>query len=60
MEQQEKKFRLNVTRRRFLTGAGLGIGSAALGTLLFKDQLFGAHDVQSLPLGIAQFAPKAK
>ncbi|MFN5913727.1 MAG: twin-arginine translocation signal domain-containing protein, partial [Chitinophagaceae bacterium] len=45
MEQQEKKFRLNVTRRRFLTGAGLGIGSAALGTLLFKDQLMGKQEL---------------
>ncbi|MEY3351187.1 MAG: hypothetical protein RIQ50_1298 [Bacteroidota bacterium] len=60
MEQQEKKFRLNVTRRRFLTGAGLGIGSAALGTLLFKDQLMGKQELNSLPLGVAQFAPKAK
>lgn len=60
MDNQEKQFRLNVTRRHFLTKAGLGIGSAALGTLLFKDQLFGTSDTASMPLGIAQFAPKAK
>ena len=34
--------------------------SAALGTLLFKDQLFGGQEQASLPLGLAQFAPKAK
>lgn len=61
MENQEKQFRLNITRRHFLTKAGLSIGSAALGTLLFKDQLFGGKETQtSLPLGVAQFAPKAK
>ena len=61
MENQEKLFRLNVTRRHFLTKAGLGIGSAALGTMLFKDQLFGGSEAtNSLPLGLAQFAPKAK
>ena len=60
MDNQEKQFRLNVTRRHFLTKAGLGIGSAALGSMLFKDQLFGSSDLASVPLGIAQFAPKAK
>jgi hypothetical protein len=60
MDNHEKQFRLNVTRRHFLTKAGLGIGSAALGTMLFKDQLFGTSDAASAPLGIAQFAPKAK
>jgi hypothetical protein len=60
MDNQEKLFRLNVTRRHFLTKAGLGIGSAALGTMLFKDQLFGTSEATNIPLGVAQFAPKAK
>jgi hypothetical protein len=60
MENQEKEFRLNVTRRHFLTKAGLGLGSAALGTMLFKDQLFGTDQQSAMPLGLAQFAPKAK
>jgi hypothetical protein len=60
MDNQEKLFRLNVTRRHFLTKAGLGIGSAALGTMLFKDQLFGTSAASIIPLGVAQFAPKAK
>jgi hypothetical protein len=55
------KFRLNHTRRHFLTRAGLGIGSIALGSLLAPG-LFGRKqdELESLPLGVAQFAPKAK
>ena len=60
MDQQEKEFRLNVTRRHFLTKAGLGLGGAALGGLLFKDQFIGASSQQAMQLGLAQFAPKAK
>lgn len=60
MDTQEKRFRLNVTRRHFLTKAGLGIGSAALGSMLFKDQLLGSTETSAIPLGVAQFAPKAK
>ncbi|MFZ9240966.1 MAG: DUF1501 domain-containing protein, partial [Chitinophagaceae bacterium] len=58
--QQEKEFRLNVTRRHFLTKAGLGLGGAALGGLLFKDQFIGADSEAAMQLGVAQFAPKAK
>lgn len=55
------KFRLNHTRRHFLTRAGLGIGSIALGSLLAPG-IFGRkqEELESLPLGVAQFAPKAK
>jgi len=55
------KFRLNHTRRHFLTRAGLGIGSIALGSLLAPG-IFGRKqdELESLPLGVAQFAPKAK
>ena len=60
MDTQEKRFRLNGTRRHLLTKAGLGIGSAALGSMLFKDQLFGSSETSAIPLGLAQFAPKAK
>ena len=60
MEQQEKEFRLNITRKHFLTKAGLGLGGAAIGGLLFKDQLFGSASEAAMQLGVAQFAPKAK
>jgi hypothetical protein len=55
------KFRLNHTRRHFLTRAGLGIGSIALGSLLAPG-IFGRkqEELDSLPIGVAQFAPKAK
>ncbi len=55
------KFRLNHTRRHFLTRAGLGIGSIALGSLLAPG-MFGRkqEEMETLPLGVAQFAPKAK
>ena len=55
------KFRLNHTRRHFLTRAGLGIGSIALGSLLAPG-IFGRkqEELETLPLGVAQFAPKAK
>ncbi len=55
------KFRLNHTRRHFLTRAGLGLGSIALGSLLAPG-IFGRkkEELETLPLGVAQFAPKAK
>jgi hypothetical protein len=55
------KFRLNHTRRHFLTRAGLGLGSIALGSLLAPG-IFGRkqEELDTLPLGVAQFAPKAK
>jgi hypothetical protein len=55
------KFRLNTTRRHFLTKAGLGIGGIALGSLMLPN-LFGKkeEEVSPLTLGLPQFAPKAK
>jgi hypothetical protein len=38
----------------------LGLGGAALGGLLFKDQFIGADSEAAMQLGVAQFAPKAK
>ena len=52
--------RLNITRRHFLGKLSVGIGSAALGSLLVKDMFSnGDADVQSLA-GIPHFAPRAK
>ncbi len=55
------KFRLNTTRRHFLTKAGLGIGGIALGSLMLPN-LFGKkeEEVSPLELGLPHFAPKAK
>ncbi|MEM7372321.1 MAG: DUF1501 domain-containing protein [Bacteroidota bacterium] len=53
--------RLNINRRHFLGKLSLGIGSAALGSLLVPD-LFSSTggDVSDFPLGFTHFAPKAK
>jgi Protein of unknown function (DUF1501) len=61
MQDEFNKYRLNYTRRHFLTSAGLGIGSIALGSLLIPG-LFGNKDEEMSveALGIPQFAPKAK
>ena len=61
MNQDLNKYRLNVTRRKFLTGAGLGLGTIGLGSLLAPGFLKGSGaDEQSLAIGIPHFAPKAK
>jgi hypothetical protein len=61
MQNELDKFRLNVSRRRFLTGASLGLGSVALGSLLVPGLFNGnTEDEMSLPLGLPHFAPKAK
>jgi hypothetical protein len=52
--------RLNVNRRHFLGKLSLGIGSAALGSLLIPD-LFSSSSDESMPMvGLPHFAPKAK
>src|SRR5829696_3722244 len=51
---------LNMNRRRFLSRLSLGIGSAALGSLLIPD-LFGIGGEEELAMtGLPHFAPKAK
>jgi hypothetical protein len=50
---------LNINRRHFLGRLGLGIGSAALGSLLIPD-LFSGKEEDIASLGIPHFAPKAK
>ena len=61
MEKEQFEHGLNFNRRKFLSRLSLGIGSAALGSLLIPD-LFtrsgGGEDV--IMKGIPHFAPKAK
>lgn len=61
MSKELNLFRLNTTRRHFLTKAGLGIGGMALGSLLVPG-IFGnkTEEESDLPLGLPHFAPKAK
>ncbi len=61
MQDEFNKYRLNYTRRHFLTRAGLGIGSIALGSLLVPGMFGKKEEEMSVEaLGIPQFAPKAK
>lgn len=61
MYNELNKYRLNYTRRHFLTRAGLGLGSIALGSLLIPGAFGKKEEEISLQaLGIPQFAPKAK
>ena len=61
MQNEFDKYRLNVSRRRFLAGASMGLGSVALGSLLVPGLFNGNKDSElALPVGLPQFAPKAK
>jgi hypothetical protein len=51
---------LNVNRRHFLGKLSLGIGSAALGSLLIPDLFSSSNDEHALATGLPHFAPKAK
>jgi hypothetical protein len=59
MKDEFLESRFHITRKHFLGKLGLGLGSAALGSLLIPD-LFNAPEAASLPVGIPHFAPKAK
>lgn len=61
MEKQILEHGLNLNRRRFLSRLSLGLGSAALGSLLMPD-LFrrGGTAGADLTAGLPHFAPKAK
>ncbi|MHA8050933.1 DUF1501 domain-containing protein [Aquirufa sp. ROCK-SH2] len=63
MSMRENEFlknQLNITRRHFFGKAVAGIGGLALGSLLVPEIWKGEESSSSLPLGVAQFAPKAK
>src|SRR6476620_8153630 len=59
MHKEQLEHGLNMNRRRFLSRLSLGIGSAALGSLLIPD-LFGSGDEKTIMAGLPHFAPKAK
>lgn len=61
MQNDLNKYRMQITRRKFLTGAGLGLGTVGLGSLLVPGLLKGGGtNEDGLPLGLPHFAPKAK
>jgi hypothetical protein len=61
MEEEFFEHRLNINRRHFLGKMAMGVGGAALGSLLIPN-LFKGSDAASeqLALGMTHFAPKAK
>jgi hypothetical protein len=52
--------RLNVNRRHFLGKLSLGLGSAALGSLLIPDLFSSSGEDLAMAPGLPHFAPKAK
>lgn len=60
MSNEFLRHRLHINRRHFLGKLSLGLGSAALGSLLMPDLFSGKENLDSLPIGLPHFAPKAK
>jgi len=60
MEKEQLEFHLNMNRRRFLTTAGLGVGSVALGSLLAPGLFKGESAEEAMLQKLPQFAPRAK
>ena len=62
MEKEELEHGLHLNRRKFLSRLSIGLGSAALGSLLIPDLLSGrlASNEEAMMEAIPHFAPKAK
>ncbi|GAB5552720.1 MAG: DUF1501 domain-containing protein [Saprospiraceae bacterium] len=60
MSNEFLKKRMHINRRHFLGKLSLGMGSAALGSLLLPDLFKSSGEEAALPLGLPHFAPKAK
>lgn len=60
MAKQALEYRLQMNRRRFLSRLSLGIGSAALGSLLIPDLFSGKANEEAILEQLPHFAPKAK
>jgi Protein of unknown function (DUF1501) len=60
MEREIFERALNMNRRRFLTGLGVGIGGIALGSLLIPDLFKGGEEDDAVAIGLPHFAPRAK
>lgn len=61
MEKEILEHRLNINRRKFLSRLSIGLGSAALGSLLIPDLFNGPSGAEdAIMRGLPHFAPKAK
>lgn len=61
MEKEILEQGLNLNRRKFLSRLSLGLGSAALGSLLVPDLFSGRSESEdAIMAALPHFAPKAK
>jgi hypothetical protein len=61
MENELFQYGLNLNRRKFLSRLSIGLGSAALGSLLIPDLFSGSSNPEdAIMRGLPHFAPKAK
>src|SRR5574343_1194989 len=60
MEKEAVEYGLNLNRRKFLSRLSIGVGSAALGSLLIPDLFSSSNATEVNQLGLPHFAPKAK
>ncbi len=61
MEKELLEHGLNINRRKFISRMSVGLGSAALGSLLIPGLFNGSSDAEeAIMRGLPHFAPKAK
>src|SRR4028119_2520866 len=61
MDKEFLERSLNINRRKFLSRLSIGLGSAALGSLLIPDLFSGSGETEvNSALGLPHYAPKAK
>ena len=60
MEKEILEQSLHISRKKFLAGLSIGVGSIALGSLLIPDLFGGGAEEANFVPGIPHFAPKAK
>jgi len=61
MEKEFLEHGLSLNRRKFLSRLSLGLGSAALGSLLIPDLFSGKSEAEdAIMAALPHFAPKAK
>jgi hypothetical protein len=61
MEKQLLEHGLNINRRKFISRLSVGLGSAALGSLLIPGLFDGSESPEdAIMRGLPHFAPKAK
>ena len=60
MQKELLEYSLRFNRRKFLSRLSIGLGSAALGSLLIPDLFSNTSPEEAIAAGLPHFAPKAK